>query len=472
MHLSVLIAIMFCVYNVRFTSNIFSAHYTLIVFTRFSASHQRLTSPTIHLSAIFHILRFMKSAFHFVPVQETIYILLHFWIIVLILGLHYGNIRSQNGRDHNCITGTSSATISGPRNGGQRSRLELRVFNYGGFCGGQCHSKAYCTRKSRNQCRISGEKQRNQWDAKDYTGTNKGRTWSICCSVGFISLGTRATGTQCYVYKQTTKGHSQRYLKWKEDNQTPGLSNSTMAAVVHFSIWKTCKIHTTYQEIDNDGSVTKCSSVYFNGGIADRRTYLYCRADYVLQSRNQDTRANKVSKSISKHENRTNRNTYKICRSTICHKTSPLLSLPTIWSYCCSVPGKNRKMQHLQWSSSHSTVSNKSSEFSNCNTKMCKLWRGTFSKQQQMSSFTRENADQNEQRNTEVTHYYQQTNTTISYIGRIPYNTDQRQQEENTDRKSIKNRKELCCHFTCTKIRSTGCTFFYEENYQYDSIRI
>ena len=69
------------------------------MFTRFSASHQRLTSPTIHLSAIFHILRFMKGAFHFVPVQETIYILLHFWIIVLILGLHYGNIRSQNGRD-------------------------------------------------------------------------------------------------------------------------------------------------------------------------------------------------------------------------------------------------------------------------------------------------------------------------------------------------------------------------------------
>ena len=197
-----------------------------------------------------------------------------------------------------------------------------------------------------------------------------------------------------------------------------------MAAVVHFSIWKTCKINTTYQEIDNDGSVTKCSSVYFNGGIADRRTYLYCRADYVLQSRNQDTRANKVSKSISKHENRTNRNTYqfprKIWRSTICHKTSPLLALPTIWSYCCSVPGKNRKMQHLQWSSSHSTVSNKSSEFSNCNSKMCKLWRGTFSKQQQMSSFTRENADQNEQRNTEVTHYYQQTNTTISYIGEFP----------------------------------------------------
>ena len=100
---------------------------------------------------------------------------------------------------------------------------------------------------------------------------------------------------------------------------------------------------------------------------------------------------------------------------------------------------------------------------------MCKLWRGTFSKQQQMSSFTRENADQNEQRNTEVTHYCQQTTTTISYIGRISYNTDQ---EENTYRKSIENRKELSCHFTCTKIRSTDCTFFYEENYQYDSIRI
>ena len=155
------------------------------------------------------------------------------------------------------------------------------VFNYGGFCGGQSQSKAYCTCKSRNQCRISGEKQRSQWDAKDYTGTNKGRTWSICCSVGFITLGTRATGTQCYVYKQTTKGHNQRYLKWKEDNQTPGLFNSTMAAIVHLSIWKTCKIHTTYQEIDNDGSVTKCSSVYFYGSIADRRTYLYCRADYL-----------------------------------------------------------------------------------------------------------------------------------------------------------------------------------------------
>ena len=182
------------------------------------------------------------------------------------------------------------------------------------------------------------------------------------------SLVTRATGTQCYVYKQTTKGHSQRDGTLNGKKIIKPHDTSTMAAVVHFSIWKTCKIHTTYQEIDNDGSVTKCSSVYFNGGIADRRTYLYCRADYVLQSRNYDTRANKVSKSISKHENRTNRNTYqfhlKICRSTICHNTSQLLSLPTIWSYCCSVPGKNRKMQHVQWSSSHSTVSNKSSSVS------------------------------------------------------------------------------------------------------------
>ena len=80
-----------------------------------------------------------------------------------------------------------------------------------------------------------------------------------------------------------------------------------------------------------------------------------------------------------------------------------------------------------------------------------------------MSSFKRENADQNEQRNTEVTHCCQQTTTTISYIGRILYHTDQRQQEENTDRKSINNRKELCYHFTCTKICSTGCTFFYEK---------
>ena len=61
-------------------------------------------------------------------------------------------------------------------------------------------------------------------------------------------MGTRATGTQCCVYKQTTKGHSQRYLKWKEDNQTLGFFNSTMATVVHFYIWKTWKIHTTYQE--------------------------------------------------------------------------------------------------------------------------------------------------------------------------------------------------------------------------------
>ena len=119
---------------------------------------------------------------------------------------------------------------------------------------------------------------------------------------------------------QTTKGHCQRYLKWKEDNQTPGLFNSTIATVVHFYIWKTCKIHTTYQEIENDGNVTKCSSVYFNGGIADRRTYLYCRADYVLQSRHQNQQG---MYQFSR----------KICSSTICHKTSPLLSLPTIWSY-------------------------------------------------------------------------------------------------------------------------------------------
>ena len=41
----------------------------------------------------------MKDAFYFIPVQETIYILLHFWIIVLhvLLDIHYGDIRSQNG---------------------------------------------------------------------------------------------------------------------------------------------------------------------------------------------------------------------------------------------------------------------------------------------------------------------------------------------------------------------------------------
>ena len=307
------------------------------MFTRFSASHQRLTSPTIHLSAIFHILRFMKGAFHFVPVQEAIYILLHFWIIVLHLNFHYGAIRSQNGPDHNCIIGTSSATISGLRNGGQRSRLERRVFNYGGFCGGQSHSKAYCTRKSRNQCRISGEKQRNQWDAKDFTGTNKGRTWSICCSVGFISLGTRAAGTQFYVYKQTTKGRRQRYLKWKEDNQTPGFFNSTMTTVVHFYIWKTCKIHTTYQEINNYSSVTECLSLYFTRGIAYRRTYLYCRLAQRIMSYNLGTKTSEPTRSV-----KIKAVSIEI-RINFLGKFSvrPYVTKP-IWSYCCSVPGKNR----------------------------------------------------------------------------------------------------------------------------------
>ena len=122
-------------------------------------------------------------------------------------------------------------TIKGLRNGGQRTRLELRVFNYGGFCCGQSHSKAYCTRKSRNQCRISGKKQRNQWDAKDYTGTKKGRTWSICCTVGFISLGTRAAGTQCYVYKQaiTANGtlNGKRIIKHQDSSAQLWLQSYT-----------------------------------------------------------------------------------------------------------------------------------------------------------------------------------------------------------------------------------------------------
>ena len=176
-----------------------SAHYTLMVFTQFSASHQRLTSPTIHLSAIFHILRFMKGAFHFVPVQEAIIHSSTFLEYCTILDLHFGDIRSQNGQDHNCITGTSSATIAGPRNGGQRSRFELRVLKHGGFCGNQSFSKTHCTCPQR---RFSRTKQRNQWYAEYYTGTNQGRSWSICCSVGFLSLGTRATGTQCYAYRQ------------------------------------------------------------------------------------------------------------------------------------------------------------------------------------------------------------------------------------------------------------------------------
>ena len=94
---------------------------------------------------------------------------------------------------------------------------------------------------------------------------------------------------------------------------------------------------------------------------------------------------------------------------------------------------QQQKMQHVQCSS-HSGVSSKSSEFISCDSEMCKLWRGVFSKQQQMSSFTQENVNQNEQCNTEVTHCCQQITTTISYIGRIPYNTDQRQRVENSYR--------------------------------------
>ena len=112
-----------------------------------------------------------------------------------------------------------------------------------------------------------------------------------------------------------------------------------MAAVVHFSIWKTCKIHTTYQEIDNYSSVIKCSSFYFNGGIAYRRTYLYCRADYVLHFRNQNIRTNKVNESNSKLGN----TLHHLSVVQISHKTSQLLSLPTIWSYCNSVLARTER---------------------------------------------------------------------------------------------------------------------------------
>ena len=273
---------------------------------RFSS---RLTSLTIHLSAIFHILRFMKGAFHFVSVHKALYIILDFWIIVLLLDIHLGDIRSQTGRDYNCITGTSSTTISRNfrlRNGGQQSRFELRVFNHKGFYGEQSFSKTYCTPSKH---RFSGTKQSNQCCAIGYIGTNNGRTRGICCSVGFISLETRTTGTQCYVHQPTIESHRRRYFKWEENNKTTRFLNSIMATVVHFHIWKTCQIYAAYQEIDEDCCNIKCSSVYFNGGIAYRQTYLYCRADYVIRFNHQNISTNKVSESNSKLENSADKNT-------------------------------------------------------------------------------------------------------------------------------------------------------------------
>ena len=103
-----------------------------------------------------------------------------------------------------------------------------------------------------------------------------------------------------------------------------------------------------------------------------------------------------VSQSHSKYEKCAIRTAYKlhrpILRTFICYQASSLLSVSAVWSSSCCMFSKAGTLQYVQWTSSYAAVYRQNPELRISEIKMCKLWRGTFRKQQSMQCSPRKNA--------------------------------------------------------------------------------
>ena len=123
-------------------------------------------------------------------------------------------------------------------------------------------------------------------------------------------------------------------------------------------------------------------------------------------------------------------------------------------------------LQYVQWTSSYAAVYRQNPELRISEIKMCKLWRGTFYKQQSMQCSPRKNAVKNKPCICKSTYNYHETAASICYIGRIPtciyqqHQKYQRHQEKNFDRNCNRSDHQLfgSCKTSCSEICGAGCT--------------
>ena len=69
---------------------------------------------------------------------------------------------------------------------------------------------------------------------------------------------------------------------------------------------------------------------------------------------------------------------------TFCHQTGTMLPMSTIWTFSSCMFSKEGMLQRVQWTSPYSAVSRKNPKLRISGSKMCKLWRETFCKQQSL----------------------------------------------------------------------------------------
>ena len=360
----------------------YSAHYTHVVFTRFSASLQ-VRKSTLDLtdnSSLLHF--FMKGAFQLAS-SIIFFIYLGLCITELNWNYHHGilgpKIRSDNYR--------ISGKFRNP-DGGRRQRHQFfRIFNHGLLIGqfreSSSQASSYQLRSRKEQQSSNYSEWPSSWPC---ARTSKGRPRSFCDTNGCYSLAARITNSKCHVYQHSAKSNGKWNFEWKTDYSTTGFSYTTVAAVMQQHLRKTSEIYTTYPENNCDSCVTKCPPIYINGSITDGRSDFFCRKDLYLQSQYQVHGTIQVSQSHSKYEKCAIRTAYKlhrpILRTFICYQASSLLSVSAVWSSSCCMFSKAGTLQYVQWTSSYAAVYRQNPELRISEIKMCKLWRGTFCKQQ------------------------------------------------------------------------------------------
>ena len=392
------------------------------MFTRFSASLQ-VRKSTLDLtdnSSLLHF--FMKGAFQLAS-SIIFFILLGLCTTELNWNYHHGilgpKIRSDNYR--------ISGKFRNP-DGGRRQRHQFfRIFNHGLLIG---QFRESSSQASSYQLRSRKEQQSNnhsEWPSSwPCARTSKGRPRSFCDTNGCNSLAARITNSKCHVNQHSAKSNGKWNFEWKTDYSTTGFSYTTVAVVMQQHLRKTSEIYTTYPENNCDSCVTKCPPIYMyiNRSITDGRSDFFCRKDLYLQSQYQVHGTIQVSQSHSKYEKCAIRTAYKlhrpILRTFICYQASSLLSVSAVWSSSCCMFSKAGTLQYVQWTSSCAAVYRQNPELRISEIKMCKLWRGTFCKQQSMQCSPRKNAAKNEPCICKITYNYHETAATICYIGRIP----------------------------------------------------
>ena len=397
----------------------------------------------------------MKGAFQPASVPITIFVFfLGICITEIHRNSHHGIFGPQIQSDNYRITGE----LRNVHGGRQWKHQFLGIFDNRFRVNQQSNSEK---ESNENQYHEGNANQRQRFTTRTYPATNQERTWCICNSVRSNTLATRASSPECYVCKQDIKSYGKwNIIEWEKDYTSPGYCNSTVVTIMHICIWETCKVYSVSQEHQRNSSTCECASIHIHGSFINRRANYYSRKNTNLQFRNQNHGTIAISENQFEHEISTNGNAYQlsweILCETFCHETGTMLSMSTIWTFSSCMFSKEGTLQYVQWTSSYSAVSRKNLKLRIGGSKMCKLWRETFCKQQSLQCSPGKNAAENEQCN--VTHTCHQTiSATTSYIDRIPSYTyrGHRHQEESHVRQFSQRSQQLCsccCKTSCSEV--------------------